>query len=109
MDEKRKYFRHQLAFPVECQQMNSPQYSCTVTKDLSLGGVKIISDDFIPKGNTLKLKLNLIKRVFNFKTKVAWCNRERFSDRYYLGCEFIEIPYFYKSQYRKFLDKVTSS
>jgi hypothetical protein len=109
MEEKRKYSRHQLAFPVECQQVGLPQYLYTVTKDLSLGGVKIISDNFVPKGNTLKLKLNLIKRVFNFKTKVAWCNRERFSDRYYLGCEFIEMPYFYKSQYCQFLNKVTSS
>ncbi|MCF7870138.1 MAG: PilZ domain-containing protein [Candidatus Omnitrophica bacterium] len=109
MESKRKYFRYQLAFPVEYQQMSLLRYSHTVTKDLSLGGVKIISDGFVPKGSTLKLKLNLIKRVFNFKTRIAWCNRERFSDRYYLGCEFIELPYFYKNQYRDFLNAITDN
>ncbi|MFO8053372.1 MAG: PilZ domain-containing protein [Candidatus Omnitrophota bacterium] len=109
MADKRRYFRHKLAFPAEYQQMSSLQYSHTVTKDLSLGGVKIIGENFISKGKMLKLKLNLPKRVFNFKTRVAWCNRERFSDRYCLGCEFVETPQFYKSQYRQFLNNVASS
>lgn len=106
MEEKRKYPRYKLAFPIECQTTQQPGYSYTVTKDLSLGGAKIISEKFIPKGKVLKMKLNLIKQVFSFKTKIAWCRRERFSDRYSLGCEFIEIPQHYQSQYHNFLQTI---
>lgn len=106
MEEKREYHRYKLAFPIECQMTKDPGYSYTVTKDLSLGGAKIISEKFIPKGKVLKMKLNLIKQVFSFKTKIAWCKKERFSDRYSLGCEFIEIPQPYKRQYKNFLNTV---
>ncbi|MCF7874067.1 MAG: PilZ domain-containing protein [Candidatus Omnitrophica bacterium] len=109
MEEKREYFRYKLSFPAEYQPMNSSQHSYTVTKDLSLGGVKIVSDDFVAKGQTLKLKINLIKQIFNFKTKVAWCNRKRFSDRYHLGCEFVEVPQFHKIKYRKFLNTIATN
>lgn len=106
MEEKRKYPRLKLAFPIECEMTKNPGHSYTVTKDLSLGGAKIISEKFIPKGKVLKMKLNLIKQVFNFKTKIVWSRRERFSDRYSLGCEFIEIPEIYKNRYQNFLNTV---
>ncbi len=103
VEEKRRYPRYRFSFPIESQRANLPKYSYTVTKDLSLGGAKILSNEFVPKGITLKVSLNLIKHVFNFKAKVAWCNRDRFSDRYYLGYEFVEVPRFYKNRYGNFL------
>lgn len=103
VSDKRRYPRHRVAFPIEHQRIGVCEYSYTVTKDLSLGGVKILSDKFVPKGRSLRVKLNLVKKVFNFKTEVAWCTKERFSDRYYLGCKFTEVPQDYDSHYRKFL------
>ncbi|UCC95576.1 MAG: PilZ domain-containing protein, partial [Candidatus Omnitrophota bacterium] len=66
-------------------------YFCTVSKDLSAGGIKIFASEFLPKGNYLKVNINLIDRVVGVKTKVAWCNKERVTERYCAGLEFIEM------------------
>lgn len=106
MEEKRKYPRYKLSFPIECKRPGFSQYFYTVTKDLSLGGARIVTNDFFPKDGIFKVSLNMVKQIFNFKAKVSWCNQERFSDRYSLGCEFIEIPQIYKNQYQNFLNTV---
>jgi len=91
MDERRKAPRADISFPVECDVLPANSYFYTVSKDLSNSGAKIITDHFIPKGNTLKMHINIIDRVVAVKGKVAWCNKERTADRYTAGIEFLEI------------------
>lgn len=90
-DEKRKNSRSIISFPIECNILPGTAYFYTVTKDLSVGGVRILSDEFLTKNNPLKLNINLIDKVLGVKAKVVWCNKERASDRYSAGLEFIEI------------------
>lgn len=89
--EKRKYLRSCVSFPIECSILSKHSYFYTVSKDVSAGGVRILSDDFLPKNNYLKLNINLIDKVVGAKAKVIWCSKERVSDRYYAGLEFTEI------------------
>jgi len=91
IDEKRKNSRSLVSFPVECNILPGKEYFYTVSKDLSVGGVRILSDDFLPKNNCLKLNINLIDKVLGMKAKVVWCNKERASERYSAGLEFVEI------------------
>lgn len=90
MEEKRKNPRVDVSFPVECKTLPARTYFYTVSKDLSIGGVKILSNDFLPKNNLLKVNLNCINRVFDFMAKVIWCNKEPASDRYTAGLQFVE-------------------
>ncbi len=106
MDERRKYPRYDLSFPIECKRLNISNYFYTVTKDLSLGGARILCNDFLSKDKIFKASLNLVKQVFNFEAKVAWCNKERFSDRYSAGIEFINMPNLPKKQYASFLEGI---
>ncbi|MDD4954965.1 MAG: PilZ domain-containing protein [Candidatus Omnitrophica bacterium] len=91
-NEKRKNTRSLISFPIECSVVPGKEYFYTVTKDLSAGGVRILSDEFLSKNNCLKLNINLIDKVLGIKAKVVWCNKERASDRYYAGLKFVEIP-----------------
>jgi c-di-GMP-binding flagellar brake protein YcgR len=91
-DDKRKNSRSPVSFPIECNILPGKDYFYTVTKDLSVGGVRILSDEFLPKNNCLKLNINLIDKVLGLKAKVVWCNKERVSDRYSAGLEFVEMP-----------------
>lgn len=91
IDEKRKNSRSPVSFPVECNVLPGKEYFYTVSKDLSIGGVRILSDEFLSKNNCLKLNINLIDKVLGMKAKVVWCNKERASDRYSAGLEFVEI------------------
>jgi len=91
MEEKRKNLRTDISFPVACDFLPHCHYFYTVCKDLSSGGIKIITDDFIPHNHLLKMNINLIDRAIDLKAKVMWCNKQRYADRYYAGLRFIEI------------------
>ena len=91
MKDKRREPRVGISFPVACDPLPQRHYFYTVCKDLSTEGVKIISNNFMPKGNSIKLNLNLIDKAINLKAKVMWCNKERYSDRYHAGLHFEEI------------------
>ena len=109
MADKRKFRRVKVPFPVECNLLPKQQrYFSTVSKDLSLGGVKILSDFFLPRGNFIKMTINLVDRVVDVKAKVAWCNKERVSYRYSVGLEFVEINEPKRKTLSTFLDTVLS-
>ena len=91
IQNRRKYGRADISFPVECDILPKKSYFYTVSKDLSSSGAKIITDRFLAKGNTLKIHINLIDQMVEIKARVAWCNKERASERYLTGVEFTEI------------------
>lgn len=109
MNERRKKERIGIAFPIECSVVTKKNYFYTVTKDLSPEGTKIISSDFLTKGDVLKVNLNLIDRILDVKAKVAWCNKERYTDRYSAGLEFVEINEGNKGALTHFLNKIYKS
>ena len=106
MDERREYSRVNISFPVECKLLPHRNYFYTVSKDLSMGGVKILSNAFLAKGNSLKLNINLIDNIVPLKAKVIWCNKQRVSQRYSAGLKFTEITETNRKRLDKFLNKV---
>ncbi|MDD3296663.1 MAG: PilZ domain-containing protein [Candidatus Omnitrophica bacterium] len=109
MDERRKYPRIDVSFPVECQALPSQGYFYTVSKDLSEVGAKILTNTFIAKNNMVKLHLNLINKILDFKAKVVWCNKERVSERYTAGLEFTETDTAGKKELSNFISKINNS
>ena len=106
MEERRKYPRLDVSFPVECNVLTQKIYFYTISKDLSLGGIKILSNEFIPKDHFMKLRINLIDEIVSLKARVAWCNQKRISERYLIGLEFIEMNERIQRDVFKFLNKV---
>jgi c-di-GMP-binding flagellar brake protein YcgR len=101
--------RIKISFPVECNVPAGKSYFYTVCKDLSQGGLKILSNNFIAKGNILKLNINLIDNVVNLKAKVAWCSKERASERYVTGLQFVEINKESQGALSRFLNRIYNS
>ncbi len=106
MEDRRSHPRYKISFPIECKRLSFSNYFYTVTKDLSLGGARIIINNFCSKDENLKASLNLIKQVFDFKARVAWCKREKFCDRYSAGLEFSKLADFYEKKYLSFLKTI---
>ncbi len=104
--QKRKHPRVNISFPVECDALPQNDYFYTVSKDLSLGGAKIINSCFLPKGSLVKLHINLIDKVLSFKAKVAWCNQARSSERHLIGLEFVEADSSHQKNLTRFLGKI---
>ena len=92
MQERRTNPRVGISFPVECNELpNKRSYFYTVSRDLSTDGAKILSEKFIPTGNVMKVNINLINKIVDVKAKVIWCNKERASERYSAGLQFVEV------------------
>jgi hypothetical protein len=91
MDERRKNPRLEVSFPVECDAILKKKYFYTVCKDLSVDGIKILSNEFIAKNQDIKLNINLVDKVLGVKGKVMWCSREPVIERYAAGIRFEEI------------------
>jgi len=91
MDERRKYPRINISFPVECKMLQSRDYFYTVSKDLSLVGAKIVCNEFLPKNDFMKLSLNFINKILDVKARVVWSSQERASERFSTGVEFVEL------------------
>jgi len=90
MKERRKFPRIKVSFPIECTSVPEKNYFYTVSKDLSLSGTKILANNFVPKGDLVKLSINLIDKIVNVKAKAVWCSRERASERHSVGLAFLE-------------------
>lgn len=87
----------------------SRDYFYTVSKDLSVVGAKIVSNEFMPKNEFLKLSLNLINRMLDVKARIVWCSRERASDRYAAGVEFVEVATPSRDELSKFITTTNNS
>jgi c-di-GMP-binding flagellar brake protein YcgR len=106
MQERRKYQRVDISFPVECDEVLHKNYFYTVSKDLSTGGVRIVSNKFLPKNEQIKVSINLIDKIVDLTAKVAWCNEVRASDNYLCGLEFVETNKNRRNEITSFLSKI---
>ncbi|UCD15590.1 MAG: PilZ domain-containing protein [Candidatus Omnitrophota bacterium] len=109
MSERRSFPRVNVSFPVECNPLSQKSYFYTVSKDLSIGGVKILTNEFLSKDDNVKVKINLIDKVVGVKAKVIWCNKERISERYSAGLKFTEMNDLNKGALTQFLSKIYNS
>jgi c-di-GMP-binding flagellar brake protein YcgR len=107
MKERREYPRFGVSFPVECTILpERKKYFYTVSKDLSMVGVRILSEDFLPRKKFMKVNINLIDTVAEIKAQVVWCNKEPYSRRYYAGLKFLEINEKNKHNLGTFLGRI---
>ena len=66
----------------------------TLTKDISLGGVNIRTDTFLPVDTIVKMELSLSKmqKIVYLKGKVKWV-KSLFDDEVFeMGLEFMDTP-----------------
>ena len=106
MEERRKFTRVPISLPVESIPLPARKYFHTVSKDLSLIGMRIVLNDFMPHDKCLRVELNLINEVLHLKAKVVWCNQERMSDRYLAGLELVEVDDNSRKAIAQFLNKL---
>ncbi len=60
--------------------------------DISLGGIKIITDQKLPVNSLLNLKINLRKsrRIIYMRGRVRWIKKQMGKDLYEMGVEFVD-------------------
>ena len=80
---------------ISCDKIfNQKKIFCTLTKDLSLGGVNIRTDTFLPVDTVLKMELPLTKmqKIVFLKGKVKWVKSLYDDEVFEMGLEFTDTP-----------------
>ena len=106
MEEKRRQERIRISFPVRCEGLKSRKTFYTVFKDISTGGLKVISEEFLAVNKSIKFEINLIDTLIRGKGKIVWCNPQTFADRYWAGIQFTEIGQGAKKVLSEFLSNI---
>jgi uncharacterized protein (TIGR02266 family) len=100
MSEKRKEKRIEEEIKVAIKLLPEDKYQhnknivYALTKDISSGGVKIVTDKMLPIDTLLKLELTLakIRKLVQATAKVRWVNRLYDDDVFEMGLEFVDTP-----------------
>ncbi len=87
--EKRRYRRIQLRHPVQFQSQNATLAGGSLSCDLSEGGARVDTYDFLPLGTELTLQIRLaVEKIVEYVGRVVWVRKIPFADRYQVGLEF---------------------
>ncbi|MCK5012344.1 MAG: PilZ domain-containing protein [Candidatus Omnitrophica bacterium] len=99
IDERRSFHRFNRAQPVRFQLKDPSQFGGSLSCDLSQGGARIHLSDFIPVNTELTLQIQLADQsIVECPCRVAWVEKNRFSDRYQAGLEFVQADSIMDSQ-----------
>lgn len=100
MEDKRKEKRVKEENKLIChivsdnETLNRKKIFYTLTKDISLGGVNIRTDTFLPIDTVVKIELSLpkIQKVVTIRGKVKWAKSLYGDEVYEIGLEFVDTP-----------------
>lgn len=93
--ERRRYRRWQLRVPVRFKVQGKPQvFTGSLSRDVSAGGIRVLTDQFLPKDTPLEVELFLepFKRLIPARARVVWLEQVPYrDDAYQMGLEFSYI------------------
>lgn len=100
MSEKRKEKRIEEEIRVRIKLIPEDKYKhdknivYALTKDISSGGVKIVTDKRLPIDAMLKIELTLskIRKLVQATARVRWINQLYDDDVFEMGLEFVDTP-----------------
>lgn len=93
MKERRQSKRIRGYFPLNYRLRSIQKSRSTLTRDLGLGGLRIITFESLPVKEEVLLELSLGINVINAKGNVAWVQQSSHGDRFYCGIKFDDLPY----------------
>ena len=105
-EERRRFKRLKVNLPVNFEYLGSPRaFGESLTKDISLTGLRMNMDIFFPpnSGFLIKLRFPEVSRVLEGKARIVWSHRISYSDQYQAGLEFSEISPVFKKWLEEYI------
>jgi PilZ domain len=92
-DEKnnRSFPRIKCHSKVHYRLRGKPDFDSGICRDISRGGLKIVSEQFIPSSTLVMLEINALNRVLHPVGRVVWSAPIAHSNRNQTGFEFVEF------------------
>ena len=93
MRERRRFIRISENLQISYEVLSKPIPRDSLIKDISQGGIRFFTHEFVPKNSLLKIRLAIEKIHLYFETlvKVIWIREVSRSGRYEIGVEFTNI------------------
>ena len=109
-NERRRFPRNACRLPVRLYPKYEPRVIETLTKDLSLGGLRCLSYQDRPLGMPLSVELILEpgERPVTIRGHVAWSHKLQQSDQFDLGVSFHVFPETDRKLLSTYLDRIES-
>jgi len=94
MQERRKYTRVPESLQVAYEVIPAETIKEYLTKDISQGGIRFLTHEFIPKDSRLRIRITFPMTLFSFEAlvKCMWVRELSYSDDFEVGVEFIDLP-----------------
>jgi c-di-GMP-binding flagellar brake protein YcgR len=107
--EKRSCPRINARLPIQFKDIQRPieTYTGSLTKDISEGGVRLTSSDFLSIFTRLLLEISVpsFSRPIKAITKVAWIQKIPRSSQYNVGLQFMDMTEEDKKHLASFISK----
>ena len=86
--EKRKFFRHPIHWPIELELVDRIPSFTSSSHDISLGGLCFYWRNRLPKGKSISLIIPVREASFEVKAKVVYSKEDRKTGAYRTGVSF---------------------
>ena len=106
VQERRQFKRVKLSEPVQYHPKDSLNISGSLSRDISEGGLRLTTSEFIPLDTELALSIQLsAEEVIDCLGKVVWVEQLPHTERYQAGLKFEETDTSFDSKHilQKFL------
>ncbi len=91
LEDKRRFERTEFREAVQYRFPEMPALNGSVGYDLSEGGVRFRTEEFLPHDAQVVIKLQLkTEREATLIARVIWVQKTPHDETYHVGCEFLE-------------------
>ena len=87
----RKYPRLNSYLPLRYKIRGSSEFGSSVTRDISISGMRFTTENYIKPATDISLEINLLSKIISSIGRVKWSQALPHSNKYQIGLEFIEI------------------
>ncbi len=106
--DARKFRRVPFTRPVRFDALNQERFSGHLAQDLSQGGLRCFSHEFVPVNTLVNLQIQLKDRmkVIDLQGRVVWVRFQPMTETYQLGLEFLDQAVFQRETISDFVRSV---
>ena len=103
--DSRRFTRVPFKRPVRFSAFNSSQTVSHIAQDLSQGGLRMLSSEFIPVNSLVGIQIQLKDRemVMDVQGRVVWVRYNPMTETYQMGLEFADDAAFQRMMISEFI------
>ena len=103
--EGRRFTRVPFKRAVRFSTPSSPRSDAHIAQDLSQGGLRMLSSEFIPVHSLLSIQIQLKERerVMDVQGRVVWVRYNPMTETYQMGLEFVRDAAFQRAMISEFI------